>query len=129
MNILIVDDHSLHRDLLAAILARWPEYSVRTVASGREAVILLKSHGHRLHVVFLDVEMPEVSGLNVLEYIQQSPLHRSLQVVMCTAHNDRATVTRAIELGARHYLVKPCTEEAVAQKLRQVVDTPGAPSA
>ncbi len=120
MKILIVDDQAIHRDLLEAILAKWPEHQVTSVTNGQAALTLLKARGHRFDIVFLDVNMPGLSGLEVLEQIRESPLHRSLQIVMCTVYNDRPTVIKALELGARHYMVKPCTEEGIAQKLRQV---------
>jgi len=120
MKILIVDDQAIHRDLLEAIFAKWPEHQITSVGSGQEALTLLKSRGHRYDLVFLDINMPDVSGLEVLEQIRESPLHRSLQIVMCTCYKDRSTVLKAIELGARHYIVKPATEEGITQKLRQV---------
>ena len=45
---------------------------------------------------------------------------RSTEVVMCTSSNDRTTITDAIALGAKHYIVKPCTPEIVAAKLKQI---------
>ncbi len=120
MNILIVDDQAIHRDLLAAIFDKWPEHNAVTVDSGLAALTVLKQRGHRFDLVFLDVLMPGISGLQVLEEIRESPLHRSLEIIMCTSANDRATVTKSIELGAKHYIVKPCTEEGIVQKLRQI---------
>lgn len=120
MKILIVDDQAIHRDLLAAIIAKWPEHQVTAAENGQTALDLLKASGHRFDLVFLDISMPGISGLQVLEQIRESPLHRSLQFIMCTSFKDRPTVVKAIELGAKHYMVKPCTEEAVARKLEQI---------
>ena len=120
MNILIVDDQALHRDLLSAIFEKWPEHKVTAVDSGTEALRVLKVAGHNIDLVFLDISMPGFSGLELLEQIRESPLHRSLQVIMCTSYIDRPTITKAIELGAKHYMVKPCSEKVVAEKLRQI---------
>jgi len=120
MNILIVDDVAMHRDLLEVFISKCPEHTMTSVGSGEEAVALLKESGHRYDAVFLDVNMPGLSGLEVLEHLRESILHRSLQIVMCSARNDMPTITKAMEMGARHYLFKPCTEQGVAQKLRQI---------
>jgi len=120
MKILIVDDQAIHRDLLTTILDKWPQLEVSTAGSGFEALTQLKATGHQFDLVFLDVSMPGCSGLDVLEKLQDSPLHRTLQFVMCTSATDRPTVTRALELGAKHYLLKPVTEAAITQKLRQI---------
>ena len=123
MKILIVDDEAMHRALLEDIFSKWPEHIITSVASGQAALALLKASGHRFDIVFLDVKMPGFSGLEVLEQLRESPLHRSLQIVMCTSLNDKRTITKALELGAKHYMFKPCTEKGIAQKLEQIAQT------
>ena len=71
-------------------------------------------------VVFLDVQMPELGGLEVLQRIRQSSVYRSIEVVMCTASNDRVTITKAMQSGVRHYIIKPCSEAAVTEKLKSI---------
>lgn len=120
MKILIVDDVAMHRDLLEVLISKCPEHTITSVASGEEALALLRESGHRFDAVFLDINMPGVTGLDVLEQLKESTLHRSLQIVMCSTRNDMPTITKAIEMGAKHYMFKPCTEKGVAQKLQQI---------
>ena len=120
MRILIVDDVAMHRELLEICIAREPGHKVTSVASGEEALRVLQESGHRFDIVFLDINMPILNGLQVLEQLRESPLHRSLQIVMCSTRNDMPTITKALEMGAKHYLFKPCTRTGVAQKLQQI---------
>ena len=118
MTILIAEDEARHRDLLSHILGKWPEHRLTFAADGEEAWSLLDDPNRRFDVVFLDLSLPKLSGLDVLERVHRSPLHRSLECVICTARNDRETVAKAIGLGVRHYIVKPWTEKIIADKLR-----------
>ncbi len=120
MRILIADDELTSRTLLGAIVAKWPEHQVTMVEDGASAWAMLNDTGRSFDVAFLDIQMPGMSGLELLERIKQSPFYRSVEVILCTAVKDRATITKAIQLGAKHYLVKPCTEAAVAEKLKLI---------
>ena len=68
----------------------------------------------------LAINMPRMSGLDVLRRMAESDRHRAVEAVMCTARNDRATLTEAIGLGARHYLIKPWNETVIAAKLQLI---------
>jgi len=109
---LIVEDEPEARRLLRSFLAEaaWVEL-VGEVADGREAV----SSIDRLQpsLVFLDVRLPEISGLQVLEKIRHQP-----EVVFATAY-DRYAVA-AFELGALDYLVKPFGRERFNRMLQRV---------
>ncbi len=126
MKILLVDDEAMHRALLEDIFSKWPEHKITSVASGQAALDLLKTSGQTFDIVFLDIKMPGLSGLQVLEQLWESPLHRSLEIVMCSTLDDKPTIIKAIELGARHYMVKPATEKSVAKKLQQIAKIPDA---
>jgi CheY-like chemotaxis protein len=120
MNILLADDDPVSRKIVTTILAKWPEHRVIEVEDGESAWKMLNDTGRHFDVAFLDIQMPRLSGLELLARIHQSPFFRSVQVVLFTTAKDRATITKAIGLGVKHYLVKPCTEEAIAEKLRQI---------
>lgn len=100
------------------ILASRGGFHVTLADNGNDAWALLDDPSRYFDVVFLDIAMPEPDGLEILSRIRSSPLHRSLHVIMCTSSNDRATVIKAIQLGAQHYMVKPATEASVMAKLR-----------
>ena len=120
MNILIADDEPRYRDLMAILFEKWPEHTVTLAADGHEAWVLLSDPEKNFDVVFLDINMPRLTGMDVLKRMAESDRHRSVDTVMCTALNDRETITEAIVLGARHYLVKPWKEAAILAKLQQI---------
>jgi DNA-binding LytR/AlgR family response regulator len=105
---LIADDEPLLRERLAALLARtWPQLRVVAEArNGREAVELFETHAPQ--VVFLDVHMPGLSGIDAA----RSMVGRT-QIVFVTAYEQYAV--KAFEQGAIDYLVKPFDEPRLAQ--------------
>ncbi|MSU22959.1 MAG: response regulator [Opitutus sp.] len=82
MKILIIDDDPVSRAVLQKILADQPEHQT-TVAEEREAGwALLDDPTRYFDVVFLDISMPGMDGLQLLQGIRQSPFLRTLEVVM-----------------------------------------------
>jgi adenylate cyclase len=103
-SILVVDDDRVNRTLLSRSLSA-SGHSVRTAENGREALEALEQE--LPDVVLLDIVMPELDGMAVLERIKGDPRLRELPVIMISALDDLASVVRCIELGAEDYLPKP----------------------
>ena len=110
---LIADDEPLLRERLAAHLARlWPELVIVGQArNGREAVELFEDHAPG--VVFLDVQMPGLSGIDAAR-----SMVRQTQIVFVTAYEQYAV--QAFEQGAIDYLVKPFDETRLADTVRRL---------
>lgn len=102
--VLIVDDEGLNREMLCRRLQR-EGYRASGVHSGREALHLLRSEP--FDVVLLDILMPEMSGMEVLQLLKRDTGLRHLPVIMLSALTDVDRVARCIELGAEDYLPKP----------------------
>ena len=130
MNILIAEDEVLHRELLANILSQWPEHTVTQVEDGQSALMLLSDPAKLFDLVFLDVKMPKLGGLELLQRLREGAVRRSAKFVMCTCVDDRTTIGKAFLLGAKRYILKPCSKKVVAETLRQVgtASTPPAPA-
>ncbi len=120
MRILLVEDEPVSRLALTKILQTQVEHQTTVAENGAAAWDLLDDPGRSFDLVFLDLELPKLDGFELLQRIRATPLLKSLEVVVCTASNDRATVVKAAQHGARHYIVKPCTPEVVLAKLRQL---------
>lgn len=101
---LVVDDDAMNRMVLQRSLER-EGHAVRVAANGRAALELLRSEP--FDIVLLDVLMPEMDGLELLELIQSDDELRATPVIMISALEDMASVARCIELGAEDYLPKP----------------------
>jgi CheY-like chemotaxis protein len=123
MKLLIVDDEPVARQVLRQILSAQPEHQLTLAEGGAEAWALLDDPSRYFDIVFLDVTMPEPDGLEIVRRLRESPLHKSVQIVLCTASKDRDTVTKAVQLGVRHYVVKPCSAPVVMAKMQQIVAT------
>ena len=101
MNILIVDDEPLQRQLLGGFLKK-QGYSVVEAANGNEA--LTRFLHHPIDLVLLDHRMPDMNGDEVLARIKQhNPLAR---VIMITAYGAVDTAVRTMQLGAEDFLEK-----------------------
>lgn len=110
---LVADDEPLLRDRLVACLRRiWPELQVvATARNGREAVELFDAHAPR--VVFLDVHMPGMNGIEAARCMGQRA-----EIVFVTAHEHYAV--EAFRQGAIDYVVKPLDEERLSETVRRL---------
>ncbi len=102
--ILIVDDNEMNRDMLARRLER-KGYQVGMAASAHELLERIKLDS--IDLVLLDIEMPEISGLEGLGLIRQMYSSIELPVIMVTARNQSDDIVNALSLGANDYLTKP----------------------
>lgn len=115
LNVLIVDDERLARVELNRLLTKFDFVNVVAQASnGQQAVELLEQHA--VDLVFLDIQMPEMTGL---ELAQQ--LDPSVKFVFCTAYNEHAV--DAFSLNAIDYIVKPINVDRLKQTLERVQST------
>jgi diguanylate cyclase (GGDEF)-like protein/PAS domain S-box-containing protein len=102
--LLLVDDEDDNRDMLGRRLLRHG-YDVVAVAGGREALARLDEGG--LDLVLLDIQMPEMSGLDVLRAARLRFPPQALPIIMVTAKCQSEDVVEALELGASDYITKP----------------------
>jgi diguanylate cyclase (GGDEF)-like protein/PAS domain S-box-containing protein len=103
-SLLVVDDSEPNRDALSRRL-RQRGYTVDTAADGRGALAVLATGTHDL--VLLDVEMPGMSGLEVLRTLRQTRSQTDLPIIMVTARTQGADIVEAFGLGANDYVTKP----------------------
>jgi adenylate cyclase len=102
--VLLVDDDPLNRMLLARSLER-EGHRVGSAANGQEALEILCESP--FDVVLLDIVMPELDGVSVLERLKRDPVLQHVPVIMISAVDEIDTVIRCIEMGAEDYLPKP----------------------
>lgn len=102
--ILIADDDSVSRKLLGRLLMQ-DGHEVRAAADGVEALELFAVGG--ADIVLLDIVMPGLDGISVLERLKQTPGATHVPVIMISAVDETESVVRCIEAGADDYLPKP----------------------
>lgn len=103
-HLLVVDDNELNRDMLSRRLQR-KGYTVEVAVDGYEA--LDKIEETEFDLILLDIMMPGLSGIDVLENLRQRFTLTQLPVIMATAKNDGATIVQTLQLGANDYVTKP----------------------
>jgi sigma-B regulation protein RsbU (phosphoserine phosphatase) len=113
--ILVVDDDESNRESLRRRLARH-EYLVIAVADGPAALEIIERQTFDL--VLLDVMMPGMSGLEVLERVRQHRSHTDLPIIMATAQDKSEDVVIALEKGANDYVTKPLEFAVVLARVR-----------
>ena len=116
--VLIVDDEASLRQTLARILQR-AGYEVTTTASGGEALTLLSEHSFDL--VYLDIRMPDISGLEALKRIHAK--FPELPVILFTAQPDLNSAVEALRSGAIDYLLKPLKPQTIIERTQSILAT------
>ena len=114
--ILVVDDDPGLRDSFRVILE--DEYEVLDVPDGLGALEIVRSC--QVDLVLLDIRLPEMDGIEVLERIKA--LDEQLEVILVTAVKTLRTVVAAMKLGAFDYLTKPFDEEEILALIRRALE-------
>ena len=119
---MVDDDEEMSRAV--GLMLRLLDCKTRFFSNSRQAAQTLLA-GETPDLLFLDVNMPEVSGLDLLEFIRRRPAWNQLPIVMFSAEGTDADIDKAKSLGANAYLVKPVSFEELEIAIRQVI--PGKP--
>jgi two-component system chemotaxis response regulator CheY len=120
--VLVVDDSKVMRDMITACLRPDSRFVVTQAASGLEAIerLSLKS----FDVVVLDLNMPDIGGLEVVEFVRGQDKLKSLPILIVTTRGDDSSRAKVMEAGASKYMTKPFTPEALLAEVQSLVDAP-----
>ncbi len=118
MNILVVDDDVAISDLLVKILHHVGGHEVTIAASAREALSKIKMAGQPFDCILLDIQMPEMDGVELCRLVRQKGEYREVPIVMLTAMSDRGYLDRAFQNGATDYIRKPFDVDELGIRLR-----------
>jgi two-component system chemotaxis response regulator CheY len=112
MNVLVVDDDVVARMMLMHLVDSCGSHAIVEANDGADAWRQLEA-GLRPDIVFCDLRMPHLSGLELLQRVRQAPLLAALPFVLVSAASDSATLDEAAQAGASGYIVKPFRHEDV----------------
>ena len=112
--ILIIDDVAENREIFATLLE--DQYQVIEAADGREGLELAEKEVPDL--MFLDVSMPGMSGLEFIEHLRRHDALYHIPVIAITAHSV-FSAKKAVAKGCNGYLLKPLTPNKILQKIEE----------
>ncbi|MGI6328325.1 MAG: sporulation transcription factor Spo0A [Dethiobacteria bacterium] len=121
--ILIADDNREFNELLSEYLSKEEDMDIIGNAfNGKEVLELVKEKNP--DIILLDIIMPHLDGIGVLEELNKMELSPKPKVIMLTAFGHENITQRAVELGASYYILKPFNLEVLAERIRQLGKVP-----
>jgi two-component system, chemotaxis family, chemotaxis protein CheY len=119
--ILVVDDSRTVRQQLEAVLAE-AGYEVVQASNGIEGVQAIAST-RDIALVICDLNMPTMSGIDMLQVVKQQPSNAGLMVLMLTTEDQPAMMARAKAAGAKGWIVKPFKPDLLLATVRKLAGT------
>jgi two-component system, chemotaxis family, chemotaxis protein CheY len=117
--ILVVDDSKVMRDMVIACLRPQEGLSFTHAASGLEAIEKLSLKPFDL--VILDLNMPDIGGLEVLEFVRGQGRLNVLPILVVTTRGDETSRARALAAGANQFMTKPFAPDALLASVRELL--------
>ena len=118
-NILVVDDSATMRRMVIAALRPLGAVSFEEAQSGLEAIERLSVAP--VDLVLLDLNMPDVHGLEVLRFVRAHQAFQKVPVIVLTTRGDEESREAALREGATLYLTKPFAPDALAPQVRELL--------
>ena len=117
--LLVVDDSKLMRDMVAACLRPLGAVTFEFAGSGLEAIERLALAGFDL--VVLDLNMPDVGGVEVIEFVRSQDRLRALPILIVTTRGDDESRARVLQAGASSFLAKPFAPAQILDEVRRLL--------
>lgn len=118
LKVLVADDFATMRKIVRNILKQIGFDDIVEAEDGQAALQILRSEN--IGLVVTDWNMPNMSGLELLQKIRNDPKTANLPVMMVTAEGLKENVVTAVKAGVNNYVVKPFTAEVLQEKLEQI---------
>ena len=115
-DVLVVDDSKVMREMVIACLRAIEGLSFAQAASGLEAIEQLSLKPYDLLV--LDLNMPDIGGVEVVEFVRGQDRLRALPILIVTTRGDEASRSRVLEAGASRFMTKPFAPEQIVAEVR-----------
>ena len=116
--VLIIDDSSATRAYIRAALESEDDMEVTEATSGFDALRILPRS--RFDLLLVDINMPNINGLELISFIRRSETHRETPLMIISTEASERDRSRAFQLGANAYLAKPFTADALLTAVRDL---------
>ena len=118
--VLVVDDSKVMREMVIACLRPESSLAFTQAASGLEAIEKLSLKTFDL--VVLDLNMPDIGGIEVVEFVRSQDKLRELPIIVVTTRGDDASREQALGAGASQFMTKPFTPAQLLSEVRNLLD-------
>lgn len=120
VKIILADDHHLVRQGFRSLLSGHPDFEIIAEAANGKELIALLDRGLQPDIVLMDVEMPELNGIEACRILNRD--HPAIRVLMISMLNDKDVIQEAVDAGAKAYLFKNTSIEELSQAIQQVMN-------
>ncbi|MFD0872088.1 sigma-54 dependent response regulator [Chlamydia abortus] len=122
IEVLLADDNREFTNLLSEFIDNQEDMEVTGVAyNGNEVLRLIEQQDKVPDILILDIIMPHLDGLGVLEKLREMNLSPQPKIIMLTAFGQETITQKAVQLGASYYILKPFDMEVLTSRIRQLV--------
>ena len=120
MKILVVDDFTTMRRIVKNLLKQLGFENIDEAEDGQQAFSKLKDE--KYHFIISDWNMPNMTGIELLQNIRSDPELKGLPFLMVTAESEKERVIEAIKTGVNNYIIKPFTAEILKEKMEKIFE-------
>lgn len=121
--VLVVDDSKVMREMIAACLRPDSSLTITQAASGLEAIERLSLRPFDL--VVLDLNMPDIGGLEVIEFVRSQDKLRTLPILIVTTRGEEPSRVAVLAAGASRYMTKPFAPDVILTEVQSLLSGPG----
>lgn len=118
--IVAVDDSPLILKMLEKVLEE--NFELHSFSTASRALQFLKNKDRTPDLIILDIDMPDMNGYELLKKIREIEHLKEIPVIYLTANKDRQSVIKAVENGAKDYVLKPIDKETLMKKISALMD-------
>ena len=121
--VLVVDDSKVMREMIAACLRPDPSLTITQAASGLEAIerLSLKT----FDILVLDLNMPDIGGLEVVEFVRSQDKLRALPILIVTTRGEDDARAKVLAAGASRFMTKPFAPDVILSEVQGLLGGTG----
>ncbi len=116
--ILVVEDSSAMRSLIASTVEEIAGYETVEVGSGFEALKALPAH--RFDLIITDINMPDINGLEIIHFVKNNAAYKNIPLIVVTTEQSEEDRKKGLALGAAEYITKPFDPERLKAIVKRV---------
>ncbi|SKC70817.1 response regulator transcription factor [Maledivibacter halophilus] len=116
--VLVVEDDMIVFKIISSVLNKYG-FNAVSASNGREALEYLKKSS--VDAIILDLNLPDIHGIEILKIIRNHPVHNSVAILVVTSSNDKMEEILSLEVGADDYIVKPFHHRELIARLNAIL--------